>query len=75
MQSEKFLTGRDSVNTPPDFQNLKQRAVTNQLALTFAQRAATCLSASIDACNNNDSERADYFSRIALQHTMQMQFY
>jgi len=63
------------VNTPPDFQNLKQRAVTNQLALTFAQRAATCLSASIDACNNNDSERADYFSRIALQHTMQMHFY
>jgi len=63
------------MNTPPDYQTLKQRAVTNQLALTFAQRAATCLSASIDACKNNDSERADYFSRIALQHAVQIQFY
>jgi hypothetical protein len=63
------------MNTPPGYPDLKRRVVTNQLALTFAQRAATCLSASIDACNNNDSERADYFSRIALQHAMQIQFY
>ncbi len=63
------------MNTPPDYLDLKQRAVTNQLALTFAQRAATCLSASIEACNNNDSERAEYFARIALQHIMQVQFY
>ena len=63
------------MNTPPDFQNLKQRAVTNQLALTFAQRAATCLSASIEACINEDIEKADYFSPTVLHHTMQMQFY
>ena len=63
------------MNIPPDTLDLKTRTEKYQLALSSAQRAATCLSASIEACINEDIEKADYFSRIALHHTMQMQFY
>jgi hypothetical protein len=63
------------MNSPPDTPDLKGRIQKYQLALSSAQRAETCLSASIEACINDDIEKADYFSRIALHHTMQMQFY
>ena len=63
------------MNIPPDTLDFKTRTEKYQLALSSAQRAATCLSASIEACTNEDIEKADYFSRIALHHTMQMQFY
>ena len=63
------------MNIPPDTPDLKTRTEKYQLALSSAQRVATCLSASIEACINEDIEKADYFSRIALHHTMQMQFY
>ena len=63
------------MNIPPDTLDFKTRTEKYQLALSSAQRAATCLSASIEACINEDIEKADYFSRIALHHTMQMQFY
>ena len=63
------------MNIPPDTLDFKTRTEKYQLALSSAQRAATCLSASIEACINDDIKKADYFSRIALHHTMQMQFY
>ena len=63
------------MNIPPYTLDFKTRTEKYQLALSSAQRAATCLSASIEACINEDIEKADYFSRIALHHTMQMQFY
>ena len=63
------------MNIPPENPELIRRVDTYQLALTYAQRAATCLSASIEACINEDIEKADCFSRTALHHTMQMQFY
>jgi hypothetical protein len=63
------------MNTPPENPELIRRVERYQLALTYAQRVATCLSASIEACINDDIEKADYFSRIALHHTMQIKFY
>lgn len=63
------------MDIPPDTLDFKTRTEKYQLALSSAQRAATCLSASIEACINEDIEKADYFSRTALHHTMQMQFY
>jgi hypothetical protein len=33
------------------------------------------LSASIDACDNNDKERAEHFSKMALRHTLQVEAY
>lgn len=44
-----------------------------RLALLYSQKAVTCLSASIDAYDHNDSERAEYFSRMAIRHNFQAQ--
>ena len=49
------------MNIPPDTLDFKTRTEKYQLALSSAQRAATCLSASIEACINEDIEKADYF--------------
>ena len=58
-----------------DQQAFRRQADTYRLALLFSQKAVTCLSASIDACDNNDKELAEHFSKMALRHTLQVEAY
>lgn len=38
------------------------------MALNYVEKMATCLAATIDACDNNDLERAEQFSLLAVRH-------
>lgn len=48
--------------------DLRRRAESYRLALTYTEKMAMCISASIDACDHNDVERANHFSSMALRH-------
>ena len=47
----------------------------NRLALTYTEKMAACISASIDACDHEDRDRANHFSKMALRHAMQVENY
>ena len=58
-----------------DEQGFRRQADIYRLALLYSQKAVTCLSASIDACENNDKERSVHFSKMAMRHTLQVEAY
>ena len=51
--------------------DLRRRAESYRVALTYTEKMAMCISASIDACDHNDSERANHFASMALRHAAQ----
>ena len=53
----------------------RKRAEAYRLALAYTEKMAACISASIDACNHQDIERADYFSKMALRYAIQAENY
>lgn len=55
--------------------DLRRRAESYRLALTYTEKMAMCISASIDACDHNDVERANHFSSMALRHASQAERY
>jgi hypothetical protein len=60
-----------------DFNDLdfKKRGEAYRLALTYTEKMAACISASIDACDHEDRDRANHFSKMALRHAMQVENY
>ena len=60
-----------------DFNDLdfKKRGEAYRLALTYTDKMAACISASIDACDHEDRDRANHFSKMALRHAMQVENY
>ena len=60
-----------------DFNDLdfKKRGEAYRLALTYTEKMAACISASIDACDHEDRDRANHFSKMALRHAMQVETY
>jgi hypothetical protein len=51
--------------------DFRKRGEAYRRALTYAEKMVTCITASIDACDHEDIERADHFSKMALRHAMQ----
>jgi hypothetical protein len=45
-----------------------KRAQHYRMALNYVEKMATCLAATIDACDNKDLERAEQFSLLAVRH-------
>jgi hypothetical protein len=55
--------------------DFRKRGEAYRLALTYTEKMAACISASIDACDHEDIERANHFSKMALRHAMQAENY
>ena len=53
----------------------RKRAEAYRLALTYTEKMAACISASIDACDHEDIDRANHFSKMAFRHAMQAENY
>ena len=55
--------------------DFRKRGEAYRRALTYAEKMVTCITASIDACDHEDIERANHFSKMALRHAMQAENY